>query len=176
MSSHAASFPLRYSGLGRSFTDLALSGAMILLTIGLVGTAVFLLTGGKALIVRSGSMEPAIRTGDLVVTKTVHPTEVNEGDVITFSDPTRSGVLVTHRAQTIAEQGGRLAFVTKGDSNGGVEEWSIDKNGTVGRLMFTFPKVGYAVSWAAEPGARFGLLVAGGLLLTYSALRKIWAR
>lgn len=157
-------------------TDLALGAVMIVLTLGLAGTAAFLATGGKALIVRSGSMEPAIRMGDLIVTQTVQPTEVSEGDVITFSDPTRSGMLVTHRAQRIERNASRVAFVTKGDANGGVEEWSIDKNGTLGRLMFTIPMVGYAVSWAAEPAMRFGLLIAGGLLLTYSALRRIWSR
>jgi signal peptidase len=155
--------------------DLALSFSLVVLTVGLVGIIAFLLTGGKALIVRSGSMEPAIGVGDLVVTETVEPTDVAVGEVVTFSDPTRSGDLVTHRVQKVELQGSRVAFVTRGDANGGVERWTIDRDGTMGRLLFGIPQLGYVVSWAAEPMTRFALLVAGGLLLAFAGIRRIWS-
>ncbi|MDQ4145119.1 MAG: signal peptidase I [Actinomycetota bacterium] len=175
MSANAAALAPSYRERGRSLTDLALSFSLVLLALGLLATGVFLVTGGKALIVRSGSMEPAIGVGDLVMTKTIRPTDVEVGEVISFSDPTRSGTLVTHRVRKMQDLGGRIAFVTKGDTNGGVERWTIARSGSVGRLIFTIPKLGQAVSWAAEPSTRFGLLVGGALLIAYSVLRRIWS-
>ncbi|MGH2756068.1 MAG: signal peptidase I [Actinomycetota bacterium] len=131
--------------------DLVFGSVLALLTTALIGMGAFILVGGKALIVRSGSMEPAVAVGDVIVTRAVRPTQIRVGDVITFSDPTRSGELVTHRTRSITEQGSRIAFVTQGDANGGAERWTIHRTGTVGLLLFRVPKVGYAVSWAAEP-------------------------
>ena len=175
MATHATALASGYAERGRSLADLALTGCLVLLTIGLVGAGAFLLTGGKALIVRSGSMEPAIGVGDLAVTRTVHPTEVDAGDIITFTDPTREGVLVTHRVRRVTPEGQRVAFVTRGDANGASERWTIDRRGTIGLLITTAPKIGYAVSWAAEPAARFTLIVLGGVLIAYSGLRRIWS-
>jgi len=46
--------------------------------------------------VRSGSMEPEISTGDLVVTKPVSTDEIKVGDIITFSSPSNKRI-TTHR-------------------------------------------------------------------------------
>jgi signal peptidase I len=175
MSAKAATLELTSPERDRSLADLALTWTLAILTIGIVGVGAFLLTGGKALIVRSGSMAPAVEVGDLVVTRTVHPTDVEVGEIITFSDPTRDGILVTHRVRRIQRQGARIGFVTKGDANGGVERWTIARDGTVGRMFFSAPNLGYAVSWASEPATRIGLLVVGGLLLAYALLRRIWS-
>ena len=175
MSADASSLTITSAGRGRSWADLTLSSFLVLLTVALIGIVVFLLIGGKALIVRSGSMEPAVEVGDVIVTRTVHPTQVDVGDVITFSDPTRAGELVTHRTQRVEQQGSRIAFVTKGDANGGVERWTIDRSGTVGLLIFRLPSVGYALSWAGEPVTRLALVLAGAILLGYSGGRRIWA-
>ena len=36
----------------------------------------------------SGSMQPAIHTGDVVVDESIAPAEARVGDVVTFKDPT----------------------------------------------------------------------------------------
>ena len=46
--------------------------------------------------VASGSMEPQIKTGSLVVTRPVEPDEIAVGDIITFKSAS-GGTMITHR-------------------------------------------------------------------------------
>ena len=160
---------------GRWIVDLAshLFGALLGLVV--VVAALFVMTGGKALVVRSGSMTPTIETGDVAMTRTVRAEDVEVGDIITFNDPSRDRMLVTHRAIKIQPKGSRLAFVTKGDANNGVEKWLIDSDGTVGRFQFRVPRAGYVLAMATEPPVRFGLIMGAGLLVAFVALRRIWS-
>lgn len=145
-----------------------------LMTACLVALAVLLATGYRALIVHSGSMSPSIDAGDVVISKVLHPSEVNRGDVITFRDPSRLDVLVTHRVSEIRQQGGSFAFVTRGDRNGGVERWSVDGEGTVGRVVLRIQNIGYWLSWVTIPGVRLALVIGAALILAGVALRRIW--
>jgi signal peptidase len=157
-----------------------IGGAALALTIGAL--AIFLAVGlgmalgYRALIVRSGSMAPAIETGDMVVTRLVRPSAVSEGDVITFQDPSRDGELVTHRVVETGRQGGQISFVTKGDANTGQEEWSVDDHGTVGAMAFRIPKAGYVLAWLRTPAVRTSLVIGAALILSFLALRRIWGR
>jgi len=148
-----------------------LFGAGILLVGALAGMAL----GYRALIVKSGSMTPAIRTGDIVVTKLVHPDAVRIGDVVTFRDPTRNEDLVTHRVVKIHPEGATIAFETRGDANTGVEDWDVARDGTIGRYRWRIGGLGYAVVWIAIPGARIALVVCACLLLGSVLLRRVWS-
>lgn len=74
--------------------------------------------GYKPFIVLSGSMEPAIMAGDLILTKGVDPYDIQVGDVISFR--VKDDVVVSHRVVEIANDGG-LSFLTKGDANVGMD-------------------------------------------------------
>lgn len=152
---------------------LALSGGAltILLIVGL-GMAL----GFRALIVRSGSMEPTVSTGDVVVTRLVRPSAVSKGDIVTFQDPSRAGELVTHRVVKTRRDGDVVSFVTRGDANSGQEEWSVDADGTVGAMAFRIPKAGYLLAWLRTPVVRISLVVGAALILSFLALRRIWGR
>src|SRR3954470_4672297 len=89
---------------------------------------------GHVLVVASGSMAPAIDTGDLIVTMPVAPAKVRAGQVVTFRDPTRHNRLVSHRVRAVTVTGDRTDLVTKGDRNTGVERWSVASHGTIGRV------------------------------------------
>lgn len=65
-------------------------------------------------VVVTGSMAPAIRPGDVVLTAPVDPVEVRAGQVVSFEDPDEPGRTVVHRVQTVAADG---TVVTKGDAN-----------------------------------------------------------
>ena len=132
------------------------------------------LTGHRALIVKSGSMAPAIETGDMVLVRSVAPTEVAPDDIVTFRDPSRNQELVTHRVVEARRTGGEVAFVTKGDANTGIERWSIDEQGTIGQVAVRIPKAGYVLSWLGMPYVRVGLMGIAVLVLATVGLRKIW--
>ncbi len=76
------------------FGSGALTGAFVAFFV-VVGLSTF--AGFRSFTVLSGSMEPAISTGDVVVNERVGPLETRPGDVLTFRDPTRQGRLITHR-------------------------------------------------------------------------------
>jgi len=77
--------------------------------------------GIKPFIVSSPSMEDAIMTGDLVVTKTVDPATLKEGDIISFKSGTGDAV-ITHRIHEVTEKDGQPVFITMGDNNKGVTD------------------------------------------------------
>ena len=83
----------------------------------------------KSLTVMSGSMEPTIGTGDVVVARQTSPMDVRVGDIVTFRDPLEHDRLITHRVREMHVEGDTVVFVTKGDANTGVEHWALPKEG-----------------------------------------------
>jgi signal peptidase len=92
------------------------------------------LAGYRSFTVRSGSMTPAIETGDVVVTKPIAPLSARVGDVVTFVDPEGTGKLFSHRVQSVRAVGDDVAFVTRGDANTSTEHWRVPASGSVGKV------------------------------------------
>jgi signal peptidase len=130
--------------------------------------------GGQALIEMSGSMSPAIKTGDVVVITAISPLEARIGDVITFNDPVRRSRLLTHRVRTLRVAGDSVEFVTQGDANTTRERWSVAADGTIGRTAYRIPRLGYALNWATGPIGLLAFIVIPVLILAAYFLRRIW--
>jgi signal peptidase I len=132
------------------------------------------LFGGRALTVMSGSMEPALGVGDVVINSRVAPDRVRVGDIVTFSDPEGTGKLITHRVRRVRLAEGTAHIVTKGDNTNAVERWDIPATGSLGRVEFRVPLLGFLVFWLHGPFARIGLIVIPALLLAGFELWRIW--
>jgi signal peptidase len=132
------------------------------------------LAGYRSFTVRSGSMTPAIETGDVVVTATISPLRARVGDVVTFVDPEGTGRLFSHRVRSVRAVGDEVAFVTRGDANTSTEHWRVAAAGRIGRVAYRIPKVGYALSWIDSGPARLALIAIPALLLLWAALMRIW--
>jgi signal peptidase len=117
--------------------------------------------------VRSGSMEPAIRTGALVVLAEVDAEEIDIGDIITFDRPDGAGGRVTHRVIDVISDGGGRAFLTKGDANDVPDPWRVPVAGTQLRHVFDVPILGYLFGWLSSPLARAGLLAVPAVALAW---------
>lgn len=123
----------RVLGLG-----VAAAGVLVFLTL-TVGPRV---TPFRYLVVETGSMEPALPTGSLIVVERVAASELRVGDVITVVRD--DGARVTHRIVDTAEtDDGRPAFRTKGDANPATDSWVVPAEGrgyvhvaTVGDVRF----------------------------------------
>jgi signal peptidase len=122
--------------------------------------------GARPLSVLSGSMEPALHTGDLVISKRIAPLDARVGDVVTFRDPNREGQSVTHRVRSVRAQGRKVVFVTKGDANNASERWRISERGKVGRAVYRIPALGRAIG---AMRSRTGMLVLLLVLLPLGA-------
>jgi signal peptidase len=123
------------------------------------------LIGAVPLTVVSGSMEPSISPGDLVVVRPVDAAQIAMGDVITFQPESDNPALVTHRVigVTLGAEG-VSGFVTQGDANNAADT-PIVADQVKGRVAYTVPLVGWVtnLSWGPQVvgvGA-VGLLVYG---------------
>lgn len=147
-----------------------------LLVAAVLGTAVAPFGGLRVLTVRSGSMEPAIRTGDAIVVQRARPADLRLGDVVTFTDPADRSRLITHRVRTLRVTPARTFVTTKGDANTGVERWSVASRGEVAIARSRLPGLGYALAWTSSLAGRLALIVVPAVLLCVLELRRIWRR
>lgn len=129
---------------------------------------------GRAFTVMSGSMEPAIHVGDVVVDERISPLDALVGDVVTFRDPHGSHRAFTHRVRKITISRGYANFITKGDANNSVERWTVRADGSIGRVRYRLPHLGYALFYMHTPWGRIVFVI---LPLTAAAIflfRRIW--
>ncbi len=130
---------------------------LAILAISLLLLISFVPIGGmKIKVVQSGSMEPTIKTGSVVLIKPFQNYVV--GDVITFGPDTKTQVPTTHRIVRVEEQTGRVFFVTKGDANDSEDPVSIKKGDVIGKVILSIPFAGFVLDFAKKP-LGFGLLV-----------------
>jgi signal peptidase len=140
----------------------------------LLAAAIPFAVGDRSYIVTSGSMSPAIETGDVVVASPISPSEARVGEILTFPDPEDNERLLVHRAVAIKPDGKRIAFVTQGDANTGRERWRVAADGQIGRVSHVVPKLGFVAAEIGTPAGRIGLVAIPALLLALMALRRIW--
>ena len=131
--------------------------------------------GYRGFVVLSGSMEPAIGTGDAVLMDSISPLDARVGDVVSFRSPDDPTRMVTHRVVSMLASGGAVQFVTKGDANTGVERWSVPADGVIGRVQYRVPKLGYITNRLGSRFGRFAFLVVPALLLGVMEVRRIWS-
>ncbi len=85
----------------------------------------------------SGSMEPEISVGSLLLVKRIDPFEVKEGDVITFYS---NAVVVSHRV--LSNNTFERTFTTKGDANENRDLNDISYNDFIGKVEGHIPLLG----------------------------------
>jgi signal peptidase len=94
-------------------------------------------------LVASGSMEPKMYPGDVVIIIKTPADNIETGDIIQFRVP--EGVTVMHRVIEIQEtEGGSKVFITKGDNNDQPDSEPVLPDNVVGKAIMTIPKVGWA--------------------------------
>lgn len=100
------------------------------------------------LAVGSGSMEPVLSRGDMILVKRLADyRDVNEGEVLVFQ---HSGVIVVHRVINKTMVGEKYVFETKGDANGEMDSWLIAQDDVVGVARGKIAAFGYPTLWFNE--------------------------
>jgi signal peptidase len=133
--------------------------AGIIILILLVTSVLFVLItpffGWRTEIVLSGSMEPAIPTGGVVVSRPIAAEDVRAGDVIMFASIAGHS-LTTHRVVKVEPKTDGLYFITKGDANKGADINEMNSSQIVGTIVFSIPYLGYLIAFIRTP---FGLVL-----------------
>jgi signal peptidase len=122
--------------------------------------------------IMSGSMEPELKVGGLVITRPVGSNDINIGDIITFYCPL-SNEMISHRVTTVAN--GTLSyFRTKGDANDAPDPFIVPVQNVVGKVCFHIPYLGYVTQFIKT---RLGMLLTlciPGLIIIAMEIRNIW--
>jgi signal peptidase I len=161
----------RGPGRIRAFLAWAVAGLLV----GLAAVAVLPgMLGYHSLTVLSGSMEPTIHVGDVVVEHSISPLDARIGDIVTFRDPGDQHILITHRVRAIRVAAGTVHFTTKGDANNAVEGWTVPIGGTIGLVQYHIRRLGFALVWGSSRNGRLALVVLPSLLLGLYELVRIW--
>lgn len=149
---------------------------IIIAFIGLIAVllivSVFPITGNfKVMIVQSGSMQPEIRMGSIVVVKPADDYKI--GEVITFQIG-RNKEPITHRVYDIKVVGGEPRYITKGDANNAPDQREISKGEIIGKVLFNIPYLGYVIDFAQKPVGFSLIIVIPGAVIIFDEARKIY--
>lgn len=118
--------------------------------------------GGYAVLeVVSGSMEPAIKPGDMIIINT-KDNSYKKGDIVTFRDESN---FVTHRIVSINDE----EIVTKGDSNN-AEDKAITKKNVVGKYVAKISNAGRILSSFKSPLTMVMIFIIGILVCIFISL------
>lgn len=106
---------------------------------------------GSLAIVRSSSMEPAMRAGALAVMLPIDAEDVKVGDIIVFDPPwdPDATVTVSHRVIAVRHDD-QLLFDTKGDATEDSDPYYVPAQSVHGKVVFSIPYLGYAANSAVR--------------------------
>jgi signal peptidase len=149
-------------------------GAFIVLVAVLLIISVFPVTGNiKFMIVQSGSMEPSIKTGSLVMVKPESDYKI--GDVITFGPVSKTKAPTSHRIQDIKVNEGNVVYITKGDANENTDAREVQKKEVLGKVVFSIPYLGYVVTFAKQPLGFALIIITPALIIIFDEVKKVYA-
>lgn len=150
----------------RRVTGILVTCLLVATLVGLIG--LFWLVrhdGWLVQTVATGSMEPTVPTGSVIVSRPVDPLDIAVGDVIVFRSPggatvagggdgvfqATESMLITHRVVAVQGTGDDRSFRTKGDANEGEDPWDVTPDMVRARYVAHVPAVG---AFLAEPQMR----------------------
>jgi len=146
-----------------------LISALIIIAASSAFSALKIPGGLKMLVVQSGSMEPTIKTGSVILIK--KQDTYSTGDIISFvgagSDST------THRVTKTNIVKGKEIFNTKGDVNQGEDQETIGIESILGKTVFTVPYLGYLIAFTKTQQGFIFLIVIPATIIIFSEILNI---
>lgn len=91
-------------------------------------------------VIATGSMNPMINPGDIVLVKKVDGNTVKKGEVIQFK---RDNIYIFHRIIDIKVEKNNKKYVTKGDNNSVQDSELVTPEDVKGTVIYVIPKLGW---------------------------------
>ncbi len=147
----------------------------VLIAVALLAPAIiylipFVVDGYYSSVIMSGSMEPAVQVGSIVVTQKIDVDNVNAGDIIVFH---RSDSKTLHRVIDKIVENESYYFKTKGDANEDPDPWIVQPEQVQGSLLLTIPYYGYLIYYAGTSIGFVLMVITPATLLIANEVRKI---
>jgi len=122
--------------------------------------------------VLSGSMEPALKVGGVIVTKPVKLEEVKMGDIITFQTGEQT---ISHRVVNIVEIDEKPWFQTKGDVNEEPDSNLVSSEGKeMRKVVFHLLYIGFIAQFLKNKWVFSALIGIPALILIGMFGRDFW--
>jgi signal peptidase len=148
---------------------LGLVGIFCCIVVGLVITAHHLEE------VVTGSMQPTIPIGSLVVTEQLPAGQLQVGNILVFPNPNDPKLTIVHRIVWLShDQSGDVLVRTKGDYNALPDQWTIKRQASADadRVMYVVPGAGTVAGYLQTIGF-WGLLALVAGIIGYYGIRKV---
>ena len=123
--------------------------------------------------VMSGSMEPTLPVGSLIVVKPSSNYQV--GDVITFKNTVQGTTdrTTTHRIYSTSDASGVTTFTTKGDSNESDDSNQVLLRDVVGKERLAIPMIGYLLAYTKTLWGFVLIIVIPCLVILYQEFSNL---
>jgi signal peptidase I len=121
-------------------------------------------------VVMSGSMEPALRPGDVVASRPIPAEQVRPAQVLLVNDPDHAGRLRMHRLVKIRPDG---TLILRGDANAAADSTPVRRSAVQGVGSLRVPLIGSPAYWA-QTGQRGHLLGGAAALMLVFAGACAW--
>lgn len=133
--------------------------------------------GIKTYVIISGSMEPNLQIGDIVIVKKVAQNELKQGDIISY----RQGQsVITHRIAEVIDKEGEVKYKTKGDNNNAEDSGIISYEMIEGKVVKHISQIGKIAIILQKKGTIIFIILILYIYILYSssikkkrALRKL---
>ena len=144
----------------------------LVLSLGVLTLVLSVALGYRPVAVISGSMEPAISVGDLVLYQPNDLDGIAQGAIVVFDDPVNEGGTIIHRVVDIDPDTGSLQ--TQGDANGDPDSVLVTEDDIrgVGRILIPYAGLPAALIQTGQHAAAFALI--GFVVLATWAARWGW--
>lgn len=123
----------------------------------------------RSFLVLSGSMEPTIMTGDIIVIQQANTYDIQ--DVVTFKDA--GDRVVTHRIMEKKVEDDTTVFKTKGDANRSADNDSVSPSSILGKVTLVIPKLGFLVGFTKTLPGFIAMILIPTVLLIIDQLLKM---
>ena len=112
---------------------------MIMLSVNSDNNGIATLFGYIPFSIQTGSMEPTIMTGDLIIVKQAEDnSDLKQDDIISFfALEEKTKIIKTHRIIEVKKNGAMTSYVTKGDNNTGIDEIEVAPGDIIGKYTGT---------------------------------------
>lgn len=124
----------------------------------------------RTYVVVSGSMEPTIMTGSLIVTKPVVVDQLHDGQIVAFTSPQSPKDTIVHR---IIDSSDKQKIKTKGDNNNAEDNWELAGENVKGEYVFAIPYLGHAGYFVRKPLGFFLMIFLPALVFVFYQILNI---
>ena len=171
----AAAPPAAWRGPLGHATNLLIAIALEIVVMVCATMVGLIVTGHHLEQVVTGSMQPTIPIGAIVLTERIPANQLTVGEVVVFPDPNKPSLTIVHRIVWLSHDSqGDVLIKTQGDYNKVVDNWTVKRPGTsfADRAIWVLPGGGTAAALLRAIGF-FGLLALIIGFIGYQGWRQV---